>query len=46
MARHRVGTSVIQRIKAELAGEKAPERWEGWHTLGELTPWRRPVMLQ
>ena len=26
MARHRVGTSVIQRIKAEVAGEKAPER--------------------
>ena len=25
MARHRVGTSVIQRIKAEVAGEKAPE---------------------
>jgi DNA invertase Pin-like site-specific DNA recombinase len=26
MARHGVGTSVIQRIKAEVAGEKAPER--------------------
>jgi DNA invertase Pin-like site-specific DNA recombinase len=26
MARHGVGTSVTQRIKAEIAGEKAPER--------------------
>jgi hypothetical protein len=26
MARHRVGTSVIQRIKAEVAAEKMSER--------------------